>query len=74
MFAKFRRKVVEPDLALVHVSEPDKHGYCSLGTSVDIARAALEHSKHTIALVNKHMPRTLGMCFDEYMRVFVLCM
>ena len=52
---------MEPDLALVHVSEPDKHGYCSLGTSVDITRAALEQSKHTIALVNKHMPRTLGV-------------
>lgn len=41
----FYNKIVEPDVALVHVSPPDEHGYCSLGTSVDCVRAALMHSK-----------------------------
>jgi 4-hydroxybutyrate CoA-transferase len=48
------------DIALVQVSPPDKHGYCSLGTSVDIARAAVQTAKVVIAQVNPHMPRTHG--------------
>lgn len=56
----FHKKIVCPDVALIHVSPPDKHGYCSLGTSVDCARAALMHSKVIIAQINKQMPRTFG--------------
>lgn len=41
----FYKKIVQPDVALVHVSPPDNHGYCSLGTSVDCVRAGLQHSK-----------------------------
>ncbi len=48
------------DTALVQVSPPDMHGYCSLGISVDIARAACDKAKHIIALVNPNMPRSLG--------------
>jgi len=48
------------DTALVQVSPPDMHGYCSLGISVDIARAACDKAKRIIALVNPNMPRTLG--------------
>lgn len=48
------------DVALVHVSPPDKHGYCSLGTSVDCSRAAIAAAKHVIAQVNEKMPRTHG--------------
>ncbi len=48
------------DVALIHVSVPDKHGFCSLGTSVDITRSAVRHAKYVIAQVNKYMPRTLG--------------
>lgn len=51
------------DVALIHVSPPDEHGYCSLGISVDYTKAAAEHAKIVIAQVNKHMPRTLGDCF-----------
>ena len=47
-------------MALVQVSEPDKHGYCSLGTSVDIAAAAVKSAKTVIAQVNPRMPRTHG--------------
>lgn len=48
------------DVAIVQVSPPDKHGYCSLGTSVDIARCAVDHAKNVIGQVNPKMPRTHG--------------
>lgn len=56
----FRRKLIQPDVAIVSVSPPDQHGYCTLGTSVDCVRAALENSKVIVAQVNKQMPRTFG--------------
>lgn len=56
----FNRNILTPDVALVHVSEPDQHGYCSLGTSVDVARSAVNIAKHVIAQVNPNMPRTHG--------------
>jgi acyl-CoA hydrolase len=56
----FRRGILPVDVALVQVSPPDKHGFCSLGTSVDIASTALKTAKHVIAQVNPRMPRTLG--------------
>lgn len=56
----FRRKKLNLDVALISVSPPDKHGYCSLGVSVDIARAAVECGAYVIAQVNEHMPRALG--------------
>lgn len=56
----FRRKLIQPDVAIVSVSPPDSHGYCTLGTSVDCVRAALENSKVIVAQVNKQMPRTFG--------------
>ncbi len=59
----FRRNILPIDVALIHVSPPDKHGYCSLGTSVDIARAAVDMAKHVIAQVNPLMPRTHGDSF-----------
>jgi acyl-CoA hydrolase len=58
--ALFRKGVLPLNVALVHVSPPDKHGFCSLGVSVDIARAAVECADHVIAQVNPRMPRTLG--------------
>jgi acyl-CoA hydrolase len=48
------------DVAILQVSEPDKHGYCTLGTSVDVAKAALDNAKKVIAEVNPNMPRTHG--------------
>ncbi len=58
--ALFRRDVLPLDVALVNVSPPDKHGFCSLGVSVDISRAAVECAKFVIAQINPRMPRTLG--------------
>lgn len=54
------RTVMPVDVALIHVSPPDIHGYCSLGTSVDIARTAVNCAKYIIAQVNPLMPRTHG--------------
>lgn len=56
----FRRGILPLDVALVQVSPPDQHGFCSLGTSVDIAGAAVRSAKQVIAQVNPRMPRTLG--------------
>jgi len=59
----FRKNILPIDVALIQVSPPDVHGYCSLGTSVDIARAAVDTAKHVIAQVNPLMPRTHGESF-----------
>ena len=48
------------DVAFVHVSPPDRHGFCSLGCSVDIARAACDSARVLVAQVNRRMPRSLG--------------
>ena len=58
--ALFRKGVLPLNVALIHVSPPDKHGLCSLGVSVDIARAAVEVADIVIAQVNPQMPRTIG--------------
>ncbi|MCL1983935.1 MAG: GNAT family N-acetyltransferase [Methanomassiliicoccaceae archaeon] len=51
------------DIAIIQVSAPDMHGYCSLGTSVDITKSAVKAAKIVIAEVNRQMPRTLGDSF-----------
>jgi acyl-CoA hydrolase len=56
----FKRNILPIDVAIVQVSPPDNHGYCSLGVSVDIAATAVKVAKHIIAQVNPRMPRTLG--------------
>ncbi|MEO9005026.1 MAG: acetyl-CoA hydrolase/transferase C-terminal domain-containing protein [Ginsengibacter sp.] len=56
----FRRNIIPLDVALVHVSVPDQHGYCSLGLSVDVAATAVKTAKYVIAQVNPNMPRTFG--------------
>jgi acyl-CoA hydrolase len=56
----FRNNILPIDVALVQVSPPDRHGYCSLGVSVDVARSAVNAAEMVIALVNHQMPRTHG--------------
>jgi 4-hydroxybutyrate CoA-transferase len=56
----FRRRILPLDVALIQVSPPDRHGFCSLGTSVDVARAAVESAAYVVALVNPQMPRSHG--------------
>jgi GNAT superfamily N-acetyltransferase/acyl CoA:acetate/3-ketoacid CoA transferase beta subunit len=50
-------------VALIQVSPPDEHGYCSYGVSVDVVKAAAESARLVIAEVNVHMPRSLGDSF-----------
>lgn len=56
----FRRKVLPVDVALIQVSPPDKHGFTSMGVSVDASLAAVEMAERVIAQVNPNMPRTHG--------------
>lgn len=61
--ALFREKRLRIDVALVQVSSPDPHGFCSYGVSVDVVKAAVESADYVIAEVNPNMPRTLGDSF-----------
>lgn len=56
----FKKNILPIDVALIQVSLPDKHGYCSLGVSVDIARSAVDTANYVIAQVNPNVPRTHG--------------
>jgi acyl-CoA hydrolase/GNAT superfamily N-acetyltransferase len=59
----FRSGRIRLDVALIQVSPPDRHGFVSLGISVDVTRAAVEAARVVIAEVNPRMPRTLGDTF-----------
>lgn len=59
----FREGYMNVDVTLVQVTPPDKHGYCSLGVSVDYNMQAVESAKLVIVEVNDQMPRTLGDSF-----------
>src|SRR5210317_1614530 len=48
----FKRNIVNLDVALIHVSVPDRHGYCSLGVSVEATLAAIDNANYVIAQVN----------------------
>jgi acyl-CoA hydrolase len=61
--ALFRNGSLPLDVALLNVSPPDSHGFCSLGTSVDVALAAVQSAKTVIAQINYAMPRSLGDSF-----------
>ena len=59
----FRDGRIVIDVAMIQVSEPDEHGYCSYGVSTDIVKSAAESAKMVVAEVNSHAPRALGDCF-----------
>ena len=56
----FRRGLLPLDVALVQVSPPDKHGFCTLGVSIDATRAAVQTARLVVAEINPRMPRTHG--------------
>jgi 4-hydroxybutyrate CoA-transferase len=56
----FKQRTVPLDVAIVQVSPPDRHGLCTLGTSCDAARAAVDSAKIVLAEINEQMPRTHG--------------
>jgi 4-hydroxybutyrate CoA-transferase len=59
----FRKKILPVDVALIHISPPDEHGFCSLGVEVGLTKSAAESAITVIAEVNQQMPRTLGDSF-----------
>lgn len=59
----FSRGILSLDVALIHVSPPDEHGFCSLGVEVGITKTAAASAKVVVAEVNPQMPRTLGDAF-----------
>jgi len=56
----FKKDILPLDVAFIQVSPPDKHGYCSLGTSVDVTLSAIEKATRIIAQVNPQVPRSHG--------------
>ena len=60
---------VQLDVAMLQLSPPDRHGYCSLGTSVDAARAAVDSARFIIAEINEQMPRTHGNTAVHFDRI-----
>lgn len=63
------RGSVPIDVALIQVTPPDEHGFCSLGVSVEITKTAAEKAKLVIAQVNRHMPRVLGDSFIHISKI-----
>lgn len=57
----FKEGYLKPDISLIHVSPPDDKGYCSLGTSVDCARAGVSHSKRIVGKSRKSFERSLPL-------------
>ncbi|MEJ2431309.1 MAG: acetyl-CoA hydrolase, partial [Deltaproteobacteria bacterium] len=53
----FKSGVLNLDLAIIQVSPPDEHGFCSLGVSVDVVKAAVEGGRRVVAQINPRMPR-----------------
>ncbi len=65
----FKNKILPVDVALIHVSPPDEHGFCSLGVEVGLTKSPAESAKVIIAEVNEQMPRTLGDSFIHVSRL-----
>ena len=59
----FKQRIIPLDVALVHLSPPDEHGFCSYGVEVGLTKPAAESARIVIAEVNEQMPRTLGNSF-----------
>ncbi|MCX5745897.1 MAG: 4-hydroxybutyrate CoA-transferase, partial [Proteobacteria bacterium] len=54
----FTSQALPLDVAMVQLSPPDRHGFCSLGTSVDATRAAVDSARIVLAEINDQLPRT----------------
>ena len=65
----FRHGHLPLDIALVHVSPPDEHGFCSFGVEVGVTKTAAQSAKIVIAQVNPNMPRTLGDAFIHVSKI-----
>ncbi len=69
----FREGVIKVDTALLSVSPPDKHGYCSLGVSIDTALAVVETARCVVAQINPQMPRTHGDGIIHVSQIHAFC-
>jgi acetyl-CoA hydrolase len=65
----FKRGYLPLDVAIIHVSLPDEHGFCSMGVEVGLTKTPAESAKVIIAEVNQQMPRTLGDSFIHVSRL-----
>jgi len=65
----FKYKHLPIDIALIHLSRPDEHGFCSYGVEVGLTKSPAESARIIIAEVNQQMPRTLGDSFIHISRV-----
>ncbi len=65
----FKKGILPIDVALIHVSPPDEHGFCSLGIEVGLTKSAADSARIIIAEVNQKMPRTLGDSFIHVSRL-----
>ncbi|HXQ38723.1 MAG TPA: hypothetical protein VN843_32275, partial [Anaerolineales bacterium] len=65
----FSSGVLPIDIALIQVSLPDEHGFCSFGVEVGITKTAAQYAKVVIAEVNPQMPRTLGDAFIHVSKI-----
>jgi 4-hydroxybutyrate CoA-transferase len=62
-------KLLRPDVAMIHCSPPDEHGFCTYGVEVGLTKPAAESAKVVLAEVNDRMPRSLGDCFVHVSRL-----
>ena len=60
------------DVALISVTPPDEHGFCSLGVSVDIVKSVVKSANMIIAEVNPKMPRTMGESYVSVQDIDIL--
>ncbi len=67
--ALIRSRALRVDVAFIHISPPDEHGFCSYGVGVECTKAAAEAARTVVALVNRQMPRSLGDAFIHVSRL-----
>jgi acetyl-CoA hydrolase len=67
--ALIRSQAIPVDVAFIHISPPDEHGFCSYGVGVECTKAAAEAARRVVALVNRQMPRSLGDAFIHVSRL-----
>jgi 4-hydroxybutyrate CoA-transferase len=65
----FRNGELPLDVALIHVSPPDEHGFCSLGIEAGLTMTPAQTARIVIAEVNQQMPRTLGDSFIHFSKI-----
>lgn len=59
----FSQGIIKPNIAFLHLSPPDEHGFCSFGVEVGLSKTGADKSDIVVAQINKNMPRTLGDSF-----------